>query len=735
MARPPELIDDVIGEILLRLPGDPACLFRASLVCKPWRRLLSDPAFLRRYRAFHDTPPLLGFFRNFQGDGFVATTAAASSFSRPAFDSVSWLTMDCRHGRALLYCFAPDLVVWDPITGDQQRVPPPGHPGYYHAAAVICSEDGQGLSMIDAPDVYKKPEGIVVTAEDNRLGFAGLKDDCLYLWLWQAGADGSVGWTQDRVIKVKTLLPPWTSLDLSGFVEGRDTIIMSTDVGVFAIKLNSMEVRKVDNRRSRPPIIPYMSFYTPVLVSFLSFAHLAILSKKLSMPRFYKQIKLVSRSAQVLVATNWWLNRAACLNRTEPSNSNSARLPGSVGLPRSLPARPSPFPPLSRRSPIPHPNQIIASADRAHAMARPPPDLIDDATTEILLRLPPDDPACLVRASLVCKAWRELVSDAAFLRRYRAFHGAPPLLGFLRNIYDGGPCARFVAAAAASGSPFSAPAFDRPNWWVVECRHGRALLQSFEQPARLVVWDPITGDQRHVQVHVPGYLYFYSTATVLCAADGCGHLDCHGGPFLLVVIGAHDEEDLTWASVYSSETGTWTMSSSIQLDAYIEERPSLLARDTLYFTLQHGQRILKYDFVGQGLQVINAPDMFEQTDGIVVAAEDGGLGFARLKDGNLHLWSWQAGAHCIAEWVQGRVIKLSTLLPIIEPLDPLDVIGFLEGTDTIYISTNVGIFAVMSKSGQVNKVDERGSYYAIAPYTSFYTPGTGPCSYFFLRLQ
>ncbi|CAL4900151.1 unnamed protein product [Urochloa decumbens] len=51
---PPELVDDLIGEILLRLkPGEPGCLVRASLVCKPWRRLVSDPAFRRRYRAFH----------------------------------------------------------------------------------------------------------------------------------------------------------------------------------------------------------------------------------------------------------------------------------------------------------------------------------------------------------------------------------------------------------------------------------------------------------------------------------------------------------------------------------------------------------------------------------------------------------------------------------------------------------------------------------------------------------
>ncbi|KAL6630537.1 hypothetical protein ACP70R_028610 [Stipagrostis hirtigluma subsp. patula] len=57
------------------------------------------------------------------------------------------------------------------------------------------------------------------------------------------------------------------------------------------------------------------------------------------------------------------------------------------------------------------------------------PELNEDATAEILLRLPPDEPAWLLRAALVCRPWLRLLTDPAFLRRYRAFHGAPPLLG------------------------------------------------------------------------------------------------------------------------------------------------------------------------------------------------------------------------------------------------------------------------------------------------------------------
>ncbi|GJN24380.1 hypothetical protein PR202_gb12118 [Eleusine coracana subsp. coracana] len=89
----------------------------------------------------------------------------------------------------------------------------------------------------------------------------------------------------------------------------------------------------------------------------------------------------------------------------------------------------------------------------------PPPELIEDAVTEILLRIPPDEPADLVRASLVDKRWRRVLTDPNFLRRYREFHRTPPLLGFFQNHppADVGTMPRFVATTAAS--PFPQPEF------------------------------------------------------------------------------------------------------------------------------------------------------------------------------------------------------------------------------------------------------------------------------------
>ncbi|CAM0878083.1 unnamed protein product [Alopecurus aequalis] len=63
-------------------------------------------------------------------------------------------------------------------------------------------------------------------------------------------------------------------------------------------------------------------------------------------------------------------------------------------------------------------------------MPPPAPPLPDELLEEIFLRLPPDEPACLVRASLSSKFWLGLLSGPRFRGRYREHHGAPPVLGF-----------------------------------------------------------------------------------------------------------------------------------------------------------------------------------------------------------------------------------------------------------------------------------------------------------------
>ncbi|CAM0150084.1 unnamed protein product [Urochloa decumbens] len=68
----PALPPDLLSEILARVPQDVAFLFRCALVCNRWRRLLADPAFLRRLLPESGRSSLLGFFVQRQRPSAVA---------------------------------------------------------------------------------------------------------------------------------------------------------------------------------------------------------------------------------------------------------------------------------------------------------------------------------------------------------------------------------------------------------------------------------------------------------------------------------------------------------------------------------------------------------------------------------------------------------------------------------------------------------------------------------------
>ncbi|KAE8820413.1 hypothetical protein D1007_01559 [Hordeum vulgare] len=124
--------DDLLREIVLRLSPLPSSLPRASAVCKRWRGLVTDPGFLRSFRDHHrkEGPPLLGFFvteypEHYEVDVFHPILDPPDRV--PLSVDVRCPTMlGCRHGRVLIVDGkSGDLVVCDPITGQQQRVPIP----------------------------------------------------------------------------------------------------------------------------------------------------------------------------------------------------------------------------------------------------------------------------------------------------------------------------------------------------------------------------------------------------------------------------------------------------------------------------------------------------------------------------------------------------------------------------------------------------------------------------------
>ncbi|XP_044418114.1 putative F-box protein At3g19560 isoform X2 [Triticum aestivum] len=135
--------DNLLPEILLRLPPLPSSLPRASAVCTRWRSLISDPAFSRRFRIHHRrNAPLLGFIQPFDvGPSFEPTLEAPDRVPPGRLSLQSDLhhfrVLGCRHGLVLILDTTRfQLLVWDPVTGHQHRVSIPT--GFAWFGTVIC---------------------------------------------------------------------------------------------------------------------------------------------------------------------------------------------------------------------------------------------------------------------------------------------------------------------------------------------------------------------------------------------------------------------------------------------------------------------------------------------------------------------------------------------------------------------------------------------------------------------
>ncbi|KAL6880410.1 hypothetical protein ACP4OV_011975 [Aristida adscensionis] len=341
----------------------------------------------------------------------------------------------------------------------------------------------------------------------------------------------------------------------------------------------------------------------------------------------------------------------------------------------------------------------------------PPPELMDDVIAETLLRLPPDEPEHLFRAALVCKPWLRTLCDPAFLRRYRAFHGSPPLLGLLHQFQ------------------------------ALDARHGRVLLTSPpDGAAGFLVWDPVTGGRHGLPwPPQPDIMSSLHSATVICAAAaGCDHLDCHGGgAFRVVLVGSDFGSNTIWASVYSSETRSWSTPTSLHRGHndhgfYTSPTRAILIGEEI-FCRAAWDSVVKYDCVNNCLSLVNPrlPQVYHgwSTPTLLLMDDGNTLGLAGIKDSSLCLWSRKVNSEKDAEWAQCRVIELVKIIPgADEILTYARVIGFAEGVGVISLNTNLGLFTIELKSGRATKVAGAWVYHSVLPYLSFYTPDRGRLS-------
>uniref|UniRef100_M8B604 Uncharacterized protein n=1 Tax=Aegilops tauschii TaxID=37682 RepID=M8B604_AEGTA len=240
----------------------------------------------------------------------------------------------------------------------------------------------------------------------------------------------------------------------------------------------------------------------------------------------------------------------------------------------------------------------------------------------------------------------------------------------------------------------------------LDCRHGRVLIGE-------VAYRPMTGCRRELEA--PALVDDSYGVAVLCAVAGCDHRTCHAGPFQVVFVGLdHCHEDGCVARACVSRPVT---------------APPVFVQDTLHFKLCNRAEdrvvgILKYDMSTNSLSLIDMPLAWSvnANASILVAMEDDSLGFAHVDGLILNLWSRHMGSDGVASWTQRAVMDIKDILPIRNPNKRLRLIGSVEGTDIIFVTTDLGIYKINLKSLQWNKVWERKKFQAFIPYMSFYNP-------------
>ncbi|XBI86410.1 hypothetical protein VPH35_094377 [Triticum aestivum] len=371
--------------------------------------------------------------------------------------------------------------------------------------------------------------------------------------------------------------------------------------------------------------------------------------------------------------------------------------------------------------------------------------LPDELIEEVFFRLPPDEPEHLVRASLACKLLLGLLTGPSFRRRYRDFHGAPPMLGFLYSWpqFSRQRSEDLLVPQFFPTTKFGAciPDDPWPDWGdselaVLDCHHGRVLLGDYDKPMPLIVWDPMTGSRTKLEAPKGCNMPMNAEpggAAVLCAVAGCDHRGCHQGPFRVVFFGMSTDGDdncIIHVRVSSPETGEWSEqcpSFDLGIGSFMVRVPPVLIQDALYFIhniadLRIG--ILKYDVGSNCLSRIDAPRAWAVSDDaiILMAMKDDSLGFAQVNRLTLYLWSRKMGFDGLASWTKRRVINLNNLLPIQNPDKRLRLFGSVEGRDIVFVTTDLGIYEIDLKSLQWKKLWKREKFLRLIPYMSFHNP-------------
>ncbi|OEL38664.1 hypothetical protein BAE44_0000317 [Dichanthelium oligosanthes] len=439
---------------------------------------------------------------------------------------------------------------------------------------------------------------VLVAMEDGGLGVARLEGGVtggLSLWKMEAGANGDIGWTQTTVVELGNLLALPISSRFLGFAHGTG-VFVEADGGLFSFDLESGLVEMVCEGNSFHSVVPYTSFYTPEL-RWIDTAELLRLkssgwSSSGSLAEKRRVGDAVGFQHNAFCQISHLLIRClfgpTCQSpRSEHGKRNPTKVDQGVA-----PAKPNPSGPAPRRR-------------------RMAPALLD----EVLLRLPPDEPWSLVRAALVCKRWRGLVLDDPGLRRRRRdLHAtaAPPMLGFTCNL---GSASEFVPASTSC-----APRALRRGWRSTaassSCRRGGTPSTP---PSSSGTRSPTSGRSSPSCPATPAPTT--RAGTPRCSAHPAA-------PTQAAPAVADPSSSCWWAAAARRRPRTPTHRRRTR--GANGPTATDLAASSTYFLCRYIKGILRYNLETREMSVISLPDECNCKRIVLMATEDGRLGFQSL---------------------------------------------------------------------------------------------------------
>ncbi|XBI42597.1 hypothetical protein VPH35_126908 [Triticum aestivum] len=289
--------DDMLGEILLRLPPRPSSLPRASAVCKRWRGLITDHGFHRRFYAHHHKPPLLGVLvcDPITGDrrhvpippefrvGYVKGTVLCAAHDKGHVHGachstpfkVVLLVMCHNDSPPLASVYSSESDTWGDIFS--AKAPCPIYSGgrlstlvgnaFYwplmHANDGILEFDldRQSLDVLEGPPGTDIPLGHqIIPAKDGTIGIAMLSRHYHDIQMWPRKTIGthSIPELPPQIEGEK----PWVKFIL-GYDEDTDGIILYVKHNVYMVQLKSMQCRRLFGSWNVTHYHCFKSFYAP----------------------------------------------------------------------------------------------------------------------------------------------------------------------------------------------------------------------------------------------------------------------------------------------------------------------------------------------------------------------------------------------------------------------------------------------------------------------------------------